>query len=57
MHLTYREWWAVVHGMGLGALFLLAFARGLAVTRMAVLVVVGLVLTFPTFFQAFAPEE
>jgi hypothetical protein len=25
MHLTYREWWAVVHGMGLGALFLLAF--------------------------------
>jgi hypothetical protein len=30
MHLTYREWWAVVHGMGLGALFLLAFAGGLA---------------------------
>jgi hypothetical protein len=30
MHLTDREWWAVVHGMGLGALFLLAFAGGLA---------------------------
>jgi hypothetical protein len=30
MHLTYREWWAVVHGMGLGALFLLAFAGGFA---------------------------
>jgi hypothetical protein len=30
MHLTGREWWAVVHGMGLGALFLLAFAGGLA---------------------------
>jgi hypothetical protein len=26
-------------------------------TWTAVLVVVGLVLTFPTFFQAFAPEE
>ena len=30
MHLTDREWWAVIHGMGLGALFLLAFAGGLA---------------------------
>ncbi|MFG3497999.1 hypothetical protein [Streptomyces sp. NPDC047928] len=27
---TGREWWTVVHGMGLGALFLLAFAGGLA---------------------------
>ncbi len=30
MHLSDREWWAVIHGMGLGALFLLAFAGGLA---------------------------
>jgi hypothetical protein len=30
MHLTAREWWGVVHGMGFGALFLLAFAGGLA---------------------------
>jgi hypothetical protein len=30
MHLTGREWWAIVHGMGLGALFLIAFAGGLA---------------------------
>ena len=30
MHLTDREWWAVIHGMGLGALFLLAFGGGLA---------------------------
>jgi hypothetical protein len=30
MHLTSREWWAVIHGMALGALFLLAFAGGLA---------------------------
>ncbi len=30
MHLTGREWWAIVHGMALGALFLLAFAGGLA---------------------------
>ncbi len=30
MNLTDREWWAVIHGMGLGALFLLAFAGGLA---------------------------
>jgi hypothetical protein len=28
--LTDREWWAFIHGMGLGALFLLAFAGGLA---------------------------
>jgi hypothetical protein len=30
MSLTAREWWGIVHGMGLGALFLLAFAGGLA---------------------------
>jgi len=30
MSFTYREWWALIHGMGLGALFLLAFAGGLA---------------------------
>jgi hypothetical protein len=30
MSLTDREWWAVIHGMGLGALFLLAFAGGFA---------------------------
>ncbi len=30
MHLTNREWWGIIHGMGLGALFLLAFAGGLA---------------------------
>lgn len=30
MELTAREWWAVIHGMGLGAVFLLAFAGGLA---------------------------
>jgi len=30
MSVTAREWWAVVHGMGLGAVFLLAFAGGLA---------------------------
>jgi hypothetical protein len=27
---TGREWWGLIHGMGLGALFLLAFAGGLA---------------------------
>jgi hypothetical protein len=27
---TYREWWTLIHGMGFGALFLLAFAGGLA---------------------------
>lgn len=30
MSLTAREWWTVIHGMGLGAAFLLAFAGGLA---------------------------
>jgi hypothetical protein len=30
MHLTDREWWGLIHGMGFGALFLLAFAGGLA---------------------------
>jgi hypothetical protein len=30
VELTGREWWAIVHGMVLGALFLLAFAGGLA---------------------------
>lgn len=30
MHLTDKEWWGLVHGMGFGALFLLAFAGGIA---------------------------
>jgi hypothetical protein len=30
MSFTGREWWTLIHGMGLGALFLLAFAGGLA---------------------------
>lgn len=30
MELTSREWWAVIHGLFLGTLFLLAFAGGLA---------------------------
>lgn len=30
MSLTSREFWTLVHGMGLGAVFLLAFAGGLA---------------------------
>jgi hypothetical protein len=30
MELTQREWWTVIHGMVLGATFLLAFAGGLA---------------------------
>ena len=30
MSLTDREFWGVIHGMGLGALFLLAFAGGFA---------------------------
>lgn len=30
MALTTREFWTVVHGMGLGAIFLLAYAGGLA---------------------------
>jgi hypothetical protein len=30
MSFTNREWWGLIHGMGLGAVFLLAFAGGLA---------------------------
>lgn len=30
MSFTNREWWALIHGMGFGALFILAFAGGLA---------------------------
>jgi hypothetical protein len=30
MHLSNHEWWGLVHGMGFGALFLLAFSGGLA---------------------------
>jgi hypothetical protein len=30
MELSYREWWALIHGMILGGLFLLSFAGGLA---------------------------
>lgn len=30
MHFTDREWWTLIHGMGFGAVFLLAFAGGLA---------------------------
>jgi hypothetical membrane protein len=30
MHFTGREWWTLIHGMGFGAVFLLAFAGGLA---------------------------
>ena len=30
MTLTYREFWTVIHGMGLGTIFLLAFSGGLA---------------------------
>ncbi len=30
MHLSNHEWWGLVHGMGFGAVFLLAFAGGLA---------------------------
>ena len=30
MHLTDRELWTLVHGMGFGALYLLAFAGGIA---------------------------
>ena len=30
MHLTHREWWTLIHGMILGATFLLAFSGGLA---------------------------
>jgi len=30
MHLSYREWWALIHGIIFGAFFLLAFSGGLA---------------------------
>jgi hypothetical protein len=30
MHLTDREWWALIHGIIFGAFFLLAFSGGLA---------------------------
>ena len=30
MSFSAREWWTLIHGMGFGALFLLAFAGGLA---------------------------
>jgi hypothetical protein len=30
MSLTNHEWWGLIHGMGFGAVFLLAFAGGLA---------------------------
>lgn len=30
MELTQKEWWGLVHGMGFGAVFLLAFAGGIA---------------------------
>jgi hypothetical protein len=30
MHFTDREWWTLIHGMGFGSVFLLAFAGGLA---------------------------
>jgi hypothetical protein len=30
MSFTTREWWGLIHGMGFGAVFLLAFAGGLA---------------------------
>ena len=30
MDITNREFWRFVHGMGIGAIFLLAFAGGLA---------------------------
>ncbi|MBI2238602.1 MAG: hypothetical protein HYU54_08775, partial [Actinobacteria bacterium] len=30
MRFTYREFWGLIHGMGAGAVFLLAFAGGLA---------------------------
>jgi hypothetical protein len=29
VHFTDREWWTLIHGMGFGTLFLLAFAGGL----------------------------
>jgi hypothetical protein len=30
MHFSNHEWWGLIHGMGFGAVFLLAFAGGLA---------------------------
>jgi hypothetical protein len=30
MHLSSHEWWGLIHGMGFGGVFLLAFAGGLA---------------------------
>ena len=30
MSISFRDFWTVVHGMGLGAIFLLAYAGGLA---------------------------
>ncbi len=30
MHLTLREFWTVIHGMGLGAVYLIAFTGGIA---------------------------
>ena len=51
MSLTDREFWTLVHGMLLGALFLLGFAGGL------ILIGLGVLGTFPIFFQAFAPAE
>lgn len=30
MSFTDREWWALIHGMGVGSVFLIAFAGGLA---------------------------
>jgi hypothetical protein len=30
VHLSYREWWALIHGIIFGAFFLLAFSGGLA---------------------------
>jgi hypothetical protein len=30
LHLSYREWWALIHGIIFGAFFLLAFSGGLA---------------------------
>jgi len=64
MSFTAREWWGVIHGMGLGSLFLLAFAGGLAglyslkpaLFTPEVLIALGVLGTFPTFFQAFAAE-
>jgi hypothetical protein len=57
MSLTDREFWTVIHRMGLGALFLLAFASGLAglwsLSATLILVALGILGTFPTFFDMF----